>query len=163
MIHAPSHRGAKGTAYILEAVDRLKAEGVAFEFVLVENLSNAEARTLYERADLVVDQLLAGWYGGFAVEVMALGKPVICYLRESDFGFLPQAMRSALPLINARPDNIFAVLREWLTARRSELSARGMTCRQYVEHWHDPIRIARDIKADYERIAQAKSLRVATG
>jgi len=60
VIHAPSHRGAKGTAHILEAVDRLKAEGVAFEFVLVEKLSNTEARKLYERADLVVDQLLAG-------------------------------------------------------------------------------------------------------
>lgn len=86
VIHAPSHRGAKGTAHILEAVDRLKAEGVAFEFVLVEKLSNTEARKLYERADLVVDQLLAGWYGGFAVEAMALGKPVICYLRDSDLG-----------------------------------------------------------------------------
>ncbi len=163
VIHAPSHRGAKGTAHILEAVDRLKAEGVAFEFILVEKLSNAEARKLYERADLVIDQLLAGWYGGFAVEAMALGKPVICYLRESDFGFLPEAMRSALPLINARPENICTVLREWLTERRGELSARGMACRQYVERWHDPVHIARNIRVDYERIARAKGLPVAAG
>jgi len=160
VIHAPSHRGAKGTAHILEAVDRLKAEGVAFEFVLVEKLSNTEARKLYERADLVVDQLLAGWYGGFAVEAMALGKPVICYLRDSDFGFLPEAMRSELPLINAQPANIFDVMREWLTSRRGELQARGRACRQYVERWHDPLRIAQGIKADYERIARAKGVPV---
>jgi glycosyltransferase involved in cell wall biosynthesis len=163
VIHAPSHRGVKGTAYILEAVNRLKTEGVAFEFVLVEKLSNAEARKLYERADLVVDQLLAGWYGGFAVEAMALGKPVICYLRESDFAFLPEGMRLELPLIQARPDNFCGVLREWLTVRRGELRARGRACRQYVERWHDPVQIARDIKADYERIARAKGLRFATG
>ena len=160
VIHAPSHRGAKGTAHILEAVDRLKAEGVAFEFVLVEKLSNTEARKLYERADLVVDQLLAGWYGGFAVEAMALGKPVICYLRDSDFGFLPEAMRSELPLINAQPASISDVMREWLTSRRGELQARGRASRQYVERWHDPLRIAQGIKADCERIARAKGVSV---
>jgi hypothetical protein len=72
-------------------------------------------------------------------------------------------MRSELPLISARPDNVCDVLREWLTVRRGELRARGMACRQYVERWHDPVRIARDIKADYERIARAKGLPVAAG
>ncbi len=90
VVHAPSHRGVKGTAHVLAAVTRLHQEGVAFEFRLVEGLSNAAARAVYEQADLVVDQLLAGWYGGLAVEAMALGKPVIAYLRESDLGFLPK-------------------------------------------------------------------------
>ncbi len=156
LIHAPSHPRAKGTSYLLEAVERLKADGIAFEFVLVQNLTNAEARKIYERADLVVDQLLAGWYGGFAVEAMALGKPVVCYLRESDFRFLPESMCSALPLINARPDNIYAVLREWLTVKRGELLTRGMRSRQYVERWHDPVCIAREIRADYECVLRSK-------
>lgn len=158
VLHAPSHRGAKGTRYIVEAISRLKSEGVPLEFVLVENLSNADARKLYERADLVVDQLLVGWYGGFAVEAMALGKPTICYLRQSDFVFLPDAMRADLPLIVATPTDIYAVLREWLVDRRGELQARGWMSRHYVERWHDPLRIARDLKADYERIARGKGL-----
>ncbi len=158
VLHAPSHRGAKGTRHVVEAIERLKSEGVSIEFVLVENLSNAKARKLYERADLVVDQLLAGWYGGLAVEAMALGKPVICYLRQSDLSFLPEEMRADLPLINATPGNVYAILREWLVDRRGELQARGSVSRAYVERWHDPVRIARDIKADYERVAKMKRL-----
>ena len=32
---------------------------------------------MYAQADLVVDQVLIGWYGALAVETMAMGKPVI--------------------------------------------------------------------------------------
>jgi hypothetical protein len=72
-------------------------------------------------------------------------------------------MRSSLSLFNSRPDNFFVVLRQWLIIRRGELSARGMACRQHVEHWHDPVRIARDVKTDYGRIGLAKGLPVAAG
>ena len=155
--HAPSQRAAKGTRYILEAVNRLKTEGMALEFLLVENLSNQEARRVYERAELVVDQLLAGWYGGFAVEAMALAKPVVCYIREGDLGHIPSEMRAELPLINATPDSIYSVLREWLTARRHELQERGLESRRYVERWHDPIRVVSKVVGDYQRIALGKS------
>ncbi|RME84127.1 MAG: glycosyltransferase, partial [Caldilineae bacterium] len=78
VLHAPTHRGAKGTHVVIEAVRRLReVDGVDFEFQLVENLRHTEARQLYERADLLIDQLYAGWYGGLDVELMALGKPVI--------------------------------------------------------------------------------------
>ena len=85
-------------------------------------------------------------------------KPVICYLRQSDLSFLPEEMRADLPLINATPGNVYAILREWLVDRRGELQARGSVSRAYVERWHDPVRIARDIKADYERVAKMKRL-----
>src|SRR5205085_1053183 len=56
VIHAPSHRGIKGTRFVLDAVSRLQAEGVPFDFKLVEGISNIEARRIYEQADLLVDQ-----------------------------------------------------------------------------------------------------------
>ena len=93
---------------MLDAIARLQAEGSALELLLVEKLSHAEARRVYERADLLVDQLLAGWYGGLAVELMALGKPVVCYIRESDLKFIPPQMQQDLPIINARPMRIAA-------------------------------------------------------
>lgn len=156
VVHAPSHRGAKGTAFILDAVARLEKEGVAFDFVLVENLSNAEARKVYEKADLVIDQLLAGWYGGIAVEAMALGKPVVCYLRETDFVFLPDEMKSEIPIANANPYTIYNVLRELLTSDSSELALRGAKSRMYVERWHDSLRIAEQLKSDYYRVVKNK-------
>jgi glycosyltransferase involved in cell wall biosynthesis len=156
VVHAPSHRGVKGTRFILEAVDRLKAEGVRLEFVLVEGLSNAEARRLYERADLLVDQLLIGWYGAVAVEVMALGKPAICYVRDEDLEFIPEGMRRDMPIIGATPGTIYEVLKTHLTVRRRELAEIGRRSRAYVERWHDPLKIAARMKADYEAILASK-------
>ncbi len=156
VVHAPSHRGVKGTRYILDAVSRLQAEGIAFEFVLVEGLSHAAARRIYERADLLVDQLLAGWYGGLAVELMALGKPVLCYLRPDDLELIPRAMREQLPIVNVTPDSLYEVLKEYLTHRRGELPELGRRGRAYVEAWHEPRKIAAELKRGYEEILRAK-------
>ncbi len=150
VIHAPTNRVGKGTRHILEAVNRLKSEGVPFRFTLVEGLPHAEARKIYESADMVVDQLLAGFYGGLAVELMAMGRPVICYLREEDMHFLPAAMWREMPVINASPKNIYEVLKHWLTAGRAKLRRQGELSRRYVERWHDPLKIAARVKADYE-------------
>ena len=86
--HAPSDRKTKGTQLIIDALDSLNQSGYRFEFILIEGLSNEEARKKYETIDVLVDQLFAGWYGGLAVEAMALGKPVLVYLREEDFKFV---------------------------------------------------------------------------
>ena len=149
VLHAPTHRGVKGTRFVLEAVERLKAEGVVFEFALVEGLSRDQARRLYERADLLIDQLLIGWYGGLAVELMALGKPVVCYLCPDDLHFIPEAMRQQLPVLQAGPSTLYRVLREWLTVRRDELPEVGRRSRAYVEKWHDPLTVAAGLIADY--------------
>jgi glycosyltransferase involved in cell wall biosynthesis len=156
VVHAPSHAQAKGTRFILEAVERLRQEGVAFEFRLIEGLSRDEARREYERADLLVDQLLAGWYGGLTVELMALGKPAVCYIREGDLRFVPPEMRDELPVINAAPDSIYHVLREWLTSRRAELRDRGVRSRAFVERWHDPLVIARQMEQEYHEAWRAR-------
>jgi glycosyltransferase involved in cell wall biosynthesis len=150
LVHAPSHRGVKGTRYIVDAVNRLKSDGVDFEFVLVEGLPREQARKLYQQADLMVDQLLSGWYGGVAVEMMALGVPVICYLRENDLRFLDTRMRAEMPVINSSPGEIYRTLREWLVDRRQELCEYGARSRKYVACWHNPEKIARDLKSAYE-------------
>ena len=151
VVHAPSHAKTKGTKHVLAAVDRLKAEGVSFRFTLVEGLSIDEAKQVYETADLLVDQLLAGFYGGVSVELMALGTPVICYLRQSDMHYLPTEMVQELPIIQADPQSIYDVLRQWLTIRKGELRDRGLAGRRFVERWHDPLKIAGKLKTDYER------------
>lgn len=157
VLHAPSHQGVKGTRFILDAVERLKSEGILFEFVLVEGMTNAEARKQYERADLLIDQLLAGWYGGVAVELMALGKPVVSYLREEDLKFIPPDMRNDIPIINATPETIYEVLRYWLADGKSRLREVGSRSRIYVEKWHDPLKIAARMKGEYECILGGKN------
>lgn len=153
LVHAPTDPAIKGTRFVRDAVERLREERVPLEYVQVEGLSQADARAALRRADLLVDQLLAGWYGGVAVEAMAMGVPVVCYLRESDLAVLPDKMRAELPVINATPATVNDVLKEWLTVRRSELREFGRRSRTFVERWHDPLRIAERVKRDYEESA----------
>ena len=152
VLHAPSNRNLKGTRFVLDAVARLQGEGIPMEFLLVEGLPNSEARKLYAKADLLIDQLLLGWYGGLAVELMALGKPVMCYIRQEDLKFIPEDMRRDLPIINVTPSNIYDALKEWLTVRKVDLPEEGAKGRAYVEKWHDPVKIATRTKQDYEHI-----------
>jgi len=148
--HAPSHRGVKGTDHFLRALDKLKADGYEFELVLIEKMSNADARRCYENIDVLVDQLFAGWYGGVAVEAMALGKPVLVYIRQEDLHFIPEAMRADLPFIQVTPSTIEGGLRAVLDMSRQELLAVAKKSRAYVEKWHDPLAIAQRVKQDYE-------------
>jgi hypothetical protein len=156
VVHAPSSRAVKGTHHIVNAVGRLRASGCDIDFVLVENMSNAEARRLYETADLAIDQVLAGFYGGLAVELMSLEVPVICYLREDDLLRMPRAMCAELPLINATPATLESVLRDWVVERRSELPDRGRRAREFVRRWHNPREVAQQTLRDYERVWQSK-------
>lgn len=159
VLHAPTHRKVKGSDYIIAALERLKAQGVPFRYTLVEGVSRQRAREVYQTADLLVDQLLPGFYGGLAVELMALAKPVICYLRREDLRFLPQEMRQSMPIINAEPATIYEVLKTWLTTRKAELRAQGLFSRAYVERWHDPLKIAASLKSDYQTAYAAKPSR----
>lgn len=150
-VHAPSNRGVKGTAYVLKALDALKDEGFSFELFLVEGQSQKEARKVYEQADVLVDQLFAGWYGGLAVELMALGKPVVVYIRDEDLKFIPNRMRQDLPFVQVTSETIKDGLWKVLTMPRDELLALGRRSRAFVERWHDALDIAKRIKSDYEQ------------
>jgi len=148
--HAPSNRKVKGTDIILEALEKLKKRGYEFELVLVEGVSNAEARKTYETVDILIDQIFAGWYGGLAVEAMALGKPVLVYIRQDDLKYVPAEMAADLPFFQIDPKNLEEQLRTVLDLPRQELLKIARRSRAYVERWHDPLRIASALKSDYE-------------
>jgi hypothetical protein len=155
VLHAPTHQGVKGTRFVLDAVRRLQEERVPFHFELLEGLTRAEAKIRYLQADVLVDQLLLGWYGGLAVELMALAKPVIGYIRAADLAYVPPALRADLPVIQADPATIYSVLKEWLTVRRHELAGQGARSRAFVEKWHDPRKVAATVIEDYLSISAA--------
>ena len=146
--HAPSHRAVKGTQLILDAIARLKTQGYSFDFVLVENVPNSRAMEIYRQADLLIDQLFAGWYGGLALEMMALGKPVVAYIRDTDMKFIPPQMYDELPIIQAEPDSIYHVLRRVLETPRVDLWHLARKSRLFVERWHDPKEIAERLSVD---------------
>ena len=140
IVHAPTSMSIKGSRLILEALDRLRAN-FEFELILVENKTNAEALDIYRTADIAIDQVLAGWYGGVSVELMAMGKPVLCYIRDEDLGFVPQQMVFDLPIRRIRPDHLVEDIGHVLE-KRNEWVEWGLASRRYVERWHNPEIIA---------------------
>ena len=148
VLHAPSDEGVKGSRFVVEAIERLQKR-MPIEFVKVQGLPHEEAMQLYGRADLVVDQVLAGWYGAFAVEVMAMGKPVACYIRDEDLGCIPESMRADMPFVRVTPDTIESDLEAALD-RRSEWPEWGQRSLEYARKWHDPMRLAAAMKRAYE-------------
>jgi hypothetical protein len=136
LVHAPSNRAVKGTDAILAAVDELRRRGAPVELTLVEGVSHAEARRIYEDADLVLDQLLMGWHGIFAIECMALGKPVVCYLDPDARARTAERFGLACPLVSATPETVVDALAE-LVAEPERLPELGRAGRAYVERVHD--------------------------
>ena len=151
ILHAPTNRDIKGTHYLLEAVDRLQKEGCQIRLLLVEKAKRQILKDMYgkESVDIVVDQLLVGWYGAFSVESMASGVPVICYLREEDMVLIPAEMKRDLPIINAKPSNIYEILKK-IIEDRDIINGLREKSRAYVEKWHDPVTIANRVIKDYQ-------------
>jgi len=149
IVHAPSDPHIKGTRYITEAITQLSRR-FPIEFIEVRDMPHTEAMKIYQSADLIIDQVLAGWYGGLAVEAMAMGKPVACYMREEDFHFLPAAMRTELPLLRIAPDTLLADL-ERIFHQRASWPEWGQRARAYVLRWHHPAAIAQAMVNAYQQ------------
>lgn len=123
IVHAPNHRFVKGTDLLLASLERLRARGLSFELRLVERVPRDEALALYAEADLIADQFCMGSFGLFAVEGLALGKPVLCYLDQETLG----DPVFDLPLVNSHAGNLDAVLAVLLQsgALRARLGQAG--------------------------------------
>lgn len=146
VVHAPNHREFKGTRYLEAAVAGLQAEGVPIELVMVENLPNHEALTVYRTADVIFDQCLIGFHGYFALEAMALGKPVMCYIRKSEQYLLePQEC----PIINTHVDTLRDDLRR-LVLTRDQLAGIGQRGRAYVERHYSCAAFAGRLQRAYQ-------------
>jgi hypothetical protein len=96
ILHSPSHlyhTRTKGTDYIIPALKRIAAMPQYNVRLILpsekdKNRSTPYSSTRYElfkhfkEADIVIDQLITGWYGLLSVEALAAGNEVICYVDE---------------------------------------------------------------------------------
>jgi len=149
IIHAPTDRAVKGTEAVLSVVKKLSNQ-YPIELLLVENVSHQEAVRIYNQADIAIDQLKIGWYGGFAVEMMARGIPVISFFRESDSRkFVP--FWKEVPVVNASEESLEKALLVLLVNQKLREKI-GKKSRQFVEKYHNPLKIAAQTKKIYEEL-----------
>lgn len=150
IVHSPTNRAAKGSHYIIQALENL-GKKYNIEIGIIENTPHRGALEKYKKADMVIDQVLTGWYGGFAVEGMEMGKPVCAFIRDDDLKFIPERMAKDLKeaIININPFNIENVLEGYLQNPQwlYQKSEAGL---EYVHKWHDPVYVAQITKSVYE-------------
>jgi glycosyltransferase involved in cell wall biosynthesis len=140
ILHAPSSRETKGTKYVIQAINKLKKEGYDIEFILLENVPHEEVLEQTKLSDIIVDQLIIGWYGMFSIEAMCMGKPVLCYIKKD----LADKYYQDLPILNTSPEFVYENLIKLIEnpKLRTELGVQG---RKYVERKHDSRGIAKSL------------------
>jgi glycosyltransferase involved in cell wall biosynthesis len=137
VMHAPNHRGVKGTEFLLAAVDTLRGEGLDVELLLMEGQPNEVVRQTMPEVDLLADQFILTGYGLAAVEAMSSGLPVMCNLEDERLMRIYRlySFFGECPIVSATPELLADRLRELVTQpkRRRELGEAG---RGYVERFH---------------------------
>ncbi len=146
VVHAPSDRVRKGTEHVIQACEELDVE-----LDIVERVPHDEARKRYEQADIVVEQLNAGWHGVFGLEGMALGKPVVTYLKEDVVRRTEEAFGIRVPIVSATKETLAERLRP-LVDSPAERRRIGAESRAYVERVHDIDKVADRLVALYSRL-----------
>lgn len=143
IVHAPSRRKGKGTEEILSVLRQIELD---YELILVEGKSQQEALDLYKQADIVIDQISVGTYGVFAIEAMALGKPVITYISED----MKKQFPGELPIISSNCRQLRQTV-EKLLLNGKERNEIGRKSREYVERYHDYVKVTKYLIQIYEK------------
>lgn len=132
-------RNIKGSPFVLEAVKKLQEEGYPVEYFYIKDKPSNQMRFYQAQADIVVEQLIYGWWGSTFVETSALGRPVVCYLRKSwkDFFFKTFPEYKQLPIIEADTSTIYDALKQ-LVVDADYRTRKGKESRQFAEQHFDP-------------------------
>jgi glycosyltransferase involved in cell wall biosynthesis len=144
--HAALSRRRKGTELVVAACEEL-----GLELDVIENVRHDEVGPRLARADIVVDQLNSGWYGLFAIEAMAYGKPVVGYIHDEAATRTAAAFGVDLPIVRTTKETLAADLRPLLESAE-ERRARGAAGRSYVERVHDADKMADRLIDIYSRL-----------
>jgi glycosyltransferase involved in cell wall biosynthesis len=150
IVHTPSATGGKGTRFVRNAIDRLKST-LDFEYLEIVNKTHKEALETIAKADIFLDQFLAGAYGMASCEAMAMGKPVFCFLLKPLKELLPEDC----PIVNVDIDSLEFTLKEYIL-NATLRNQTGIKSRQYVESYHDANKVCRDLNAKLLEIINSK-------
>lgn len=138
VLHAPNHRGFKGTEFIIDAVKNLQAEGLKVELLILEKMQNDEVKDIFEnKIDILIEQLIYTGHGLNAIEGLASGIPVISNLEDQNITlpFRRWSFLNECPIVSASPENIQSVLRNLIVNPKLRLDL-GEKGRRYAEKYH---------------------------
>lgn len=146
IVHAANHRDFKGTKFLESAIKELQQDGLSIELTLVEKLPNHVALAHYRSADIIFDQCLIGFHGYFALEGMALGKPVMSFVRFPEQYLLAP---TECPIVNTSVHTLKADITK-LSSNRTRLHDLGVAGRHYIEKYYTIEAVSKRMQNAYE-------------
>jgi glycosyltransferase involved in cell wall biosynthesis len=143
--HFPSRRSFKGTARIVEGMEQLRREGIAFDFQLLEDIPNEKLKGVLRETDVLVDNVLMGDFGVASIEAMACNRVAVAWLSEP-----VRRANSGIPVYEVTPETFVDQLRILIedVGLRKRLAQVG---RQYVADHFDSVHAAREYVQAYEQ------------
>ena len=150
IVHSPSRRSTKGTEGILEKLKEVKGD---YEFILVENKPHEEAMEIYRNADIIIDQISLGTYGVFSIEAMAMGKPVITYISPDVRKQFPEELPVISTDFDGLPDTLDSLIAD--PKLRYDVGVKG---REYVERYHDHVKVTKYLYDIYNGTIETNDL-----
>lgn len=132
------NKNIKGSPFIVAAINQLKEEGFSVEHMFLNDVPSKHMRFYQVQADIVIEQLIYGWWGSTGVETMALGLPVVCYLRPAwKKCFLKTYPEyESLPIVEANTETIYDVLKK-LIVDKNYRKQKGRESRSFAEQHFD--------------------------
>jgi hypothetical protein len=139
IVHLTSSQWKFGTDFVVSSIEDLKRRGRNIDFRILQNVPHDEALKVMADADIGIDTMLHGWYGNISIEFMALGKPVVCFIRNKW-----KHVRPTMPVYDAHPKDLTRRLEELLADAplRRVLGEKG---RLFVEQYHNADNVVTDL------------------
>jgi hypothetical protein len=159
VMHAPNHKNLKGTEVIERAVKTLRDEGFNIELTLLSGVTHSQVLSEFSVHDLVIDQLIIGWYGQFSIEALANGVPTICFISEEYKLLYSSALVSEnfkLPFIEANVITLENVLRE-CCLNNYDFKRISQDGKVFVEKYHSLETMGELFRQAIKTIASQKS------
>lgn len=162
--HAPTNRHIKGTRYVIQAVERLKMEGLPVHLDLIEGRPWRECLERKAKSDIYIDQFELG-YGNNAIEAWLLGLPVVAGTHDPKVARKMVEHIGYLPYVHSTERGLVDTLRTLVKSNlaREEAQAVGIG---YVREFHDgrrTVAILRDLWLSAKPTVGSGKLRYAEG
>ncbi|HLG35488.1 MAG TPA: hypothetical protein VI757_11460 [Bacteroidia bacterium] len=155
ILHSPSnikHTQTKGTDYIINILNKIAATREYNIRLILPSETNKKRNTTYSssryemfqhynEADIIIDQLITGWYGLLSLEALASGKQAICYVDEHLKKYLFPKCPINIATVNNLENVVIECIENILNGKLPDQSAQIDWVRKYhtIENNNAPL------------------------
>jgi len=139
-----------------KAIDFLSNAGIDDKFkILPETLTQKEMIKYYNSCDAVVDQFGVGAFGFTGLEVLSIGKPLVCYIRKDVYETL---YGEAPPVLSSNnEEGIYNILKDLVEGK--ELCEKlSFNSQKWMQKFHSPDSLITKYIKMYEMVYDGKKI-----